>query len=216
MLITFPWRGHWKLWTLKQKRCSSSRGSGQISLSLLLMSRVRREVSKTHCIGNQPGEQIKNMTDYQTHARLIQLFYLHWLCSYPMDSTDFMPQPHYLYLDIESTILQLNIDKGVWPWDTTPGPTKHSTRCHRNQACYEHNTTAAMATSGGVTSKPGSLGSSSKHDTCALKVKNIHRLNARYWTLAQRMFVHSDPSFSGGWATHFKICFERLKSRNTV
>lgn len=40
----------------------------------------------------------------------------------------------------------------------------------------------------GVTSAAGSPGSSSKHDTCASKVKNIHRLNARYWTWAQEMF----------------------------
>lgn len=42
-----------------------------------------------------------------------------------------------------------------------------------------------MATTVGATREPGSLESSSKHDKYALKVKNTHRLNVRYWTRAQ-------------------------------
>ncbi len=71
-----------------------------------------------------------------------------------------------LNLPCRSKTLTRKCDVCSWPWETAPGPAQHSTKCHRNQACYEHNTTAAMATSRGVTSKPGSLGSSSKHDTC--------------------------------------------------
>lgn len=41
MQITFPWRGQWELCTMKRKRCSSS---SLKSVSILLMSRVRREV----------------------------------------------------------------------------------------------------------------------------------------------------------------------------
>lgn len=148
---------------------------------------------------NHSEEQIKNTWNHLHgfiavqlyHSWFIQIFFLLSICS---AATLYQ----YLYLDTESAVSQLNIDKRVWPEETTAGPAQHSTRCRRNQACYEHNTTAAMVTSGGVTSKPGSLRSSSKHDTCALKVKNRHRLNATYWTSAQRLFVPSEPSFSGG------------------
>lgn len=108
-----------------------------------------------------------------------------------MDFHQLITEPQYLDWAIDSTNEKLNTDKGVWcllgSRFATRGPPQHSTRCHRNQACCEDNKTATMAMTGGVTRKPGSPGSSSKHDTCALKVKNIHRLNARYWTWAQRV-----------------------------
>lgn len=125
-----------------------------------------------------------------------------------MDFHQLITEPQYLDWDIGSTNVKLNTDKGVWcllvSRFATRGPPQHSTRCHRNRACYEDNKTATVATTGGVTRKPGSHGSSSKHDTCALKVKNIHRLNARYWTWAQRVLcLWVGCLQSSGWPLQF-------------
>lgn len=125
-----------------------------------------------------------------------------------MDFHQLITEPQYLDWDIDSTNVKLNTDKGVWcllvSRFATRGPPQHSTRCHRNRACCEDNKTATMATTGGVTRKPGSHRSSSKHDTCALKVKNIHRLNARYWTWVQRLLcLWVGCLQSSGWPLQF-------------
>lgn len=141
----------------------------------------------------------------------IAIFYLHLLCICSVNHIDFhqlITELQYLDWDIDSTNVKLNTDKGVWclleSRFATRGPPQHSTRCHRNRACYEDNKTATMATTGGVTRNPGSHGSSSKHDTCALKVKNIHRLNARYWTWAQRVLcLWVGCMQSSGWPLQF-------------
>lgn len=137
-----------------------------------------------------------------------------------MDFHQLITEPQYLDWDINSTNVKLNTDKGVWcllvTRFATRGPPQHSTRCHRNRVCYEDNKTATMATTGGVTRKPGSHGSSSKHDTCALKVKNIHRLNARYWTWAQRVLCLWVGCLAVSQAGRFNFSIEGLKDKYSM
>lgn len=83
--------------------------------------------TKTH------WKSVRRQVSNSCVIQFIQLFYLHLLCSDSMNCMDFLQfYPLDLYLDIGSTISQLNIDKGVWcllvtlRHNTRSSPTQHN------------------------------------------------------------------------------------------
>lgn len=73
-----------------------------------------------------------------------------------------------------------------------------------------------MVTPRGVTSKPGSPRLSSKHDTCSIKVKNIHRSVQDIECMQAQRFVHSGPSVFCRFGCSLQILFWRTEKKKQM